>query len=46
MKKFIDSLRNRLSRLQPRERQLLLAGIVMLFVYRYLCGFVTDNGET
>ena len=31
MKKFIDSLRNRLSSLQPRERQLLLAGIVMLF---------------
>ena len=31
MKKFMDSLRNRLSGLQPRERQLLLAGIVMLF---------------
>tara|TARA_B110000977_G_scaffold48795_1_gene66285 strand:+ start:277 stop:765 length:489 start_codon:yes stop_codon:yes gene_type:complete len=31
MKKFMDSLKNRLSGLQPRERQLLLAGIVMLF---------------
>ncbi|MBT4164913.1 MAG: hypothetical protein HOE58_08920 [Porticoccaceae bacterium] len=31
MKKFMDSLRNRLSGLQPRERQLLFTGIVMLF---------------
>ena len=31
MKKFMDSLKIRLSGLQPRERQLLLAGIVMLF---------------
>ena len=45
MKLLLENLRDKWMQLQLRERQLIILGSGLL-IYRYLCGFVTDNGET